>query len=52
MQVKFVECGFDLNMKSVDNSLGYIREQFYRFFRGCNTLEDGISGQPKIIQNR
>ena len=27
-------------MKSVENILGYIREQFYRFLRGCKPREN------------
>ena len=29
-----------LKMKSVENILGYIREQFYRFSRGCKPREN------------
>ena len=29
-----------LKMKSVENILGYIREQFYRFSRGCKPWEN------------
>ena len=29
-----------LKMKSVENILGYIREQFYRFLRGCKPREN------------
>ena len=31
---------FCLKMKSVENILGYIREQFYRFSRGCKPQEN------------
>ena len=29
-----------LKMKSVENILGYVREQFYRFSRGCKPQEN------------
>ena len=36
-----------LKMKSVENILGYVREQFYRFSRGCKPREN-IFRQQKI----
>ena len=37
MSTRFSCC---LKMKSVENILGYIREQFYRFSRGCKPQEN------------
>ena len=37
LSTKFSCC---LKMKSVENILGYIREQFYRFSRGCKPREN------------
>ena len=42
-----------LKMKSVENILGYIREQFYRFSRGCKPREilwNSSKNYPKMLE--
>merc|ERR1711894_725262 len=42
-----------LKMKSVENILGYIQEQFYRFSRGCKPRENLCNcsrKSPKIFE--
>ena len=38
-----------LKMKSVENILGYIREQFYRFSRGCKPRENLWNCSRKVF---